>query len=168
MDAWIKWDRDSSCTSDFDEYLEHWQNWLHKVSSLHCNMLTKLIQCISTKVWNLPYYNGLENVNLFLDKFERDVPKEHWLQVLSLALWATPGHRRGRHKGTFTDWKEYRWMMKLRFGYANTHMIEKYTGKDDSCEPMVQWIKEWGEELQSEWVHIFSHILDTILMNWYL
>jgi len=29
-------------------------------------------------------------------------------------------------------------------------------------------MKSWGEEPQPEWVHIFCHTLDMILMNWYL
>lgn len=37
----------------------------------------KSIWRISTKVRNLPYYDGLYEVNLFLDKFERDVLEEH-------------------------------------------------------------------------------------------
>lgn len=31
--------------------------------------------------------------------------------------------------------------MKLRFGYANTKMIEKYSGKDDPCDHLTQWTK---------------------------
>lgn len=59
-------------------------------------------------------------------------------------------------------------MMKLLFGYANTYITEKYIGKDDSHEHLAQWMKEWGEEPHPEWVHLFFHTLDTILMNWYL
>lgn len=75
--GWITWEKENSCNSDSDEELEHWQNRLQEVSSLRCNRLTKSIRCISTEVWNLPYYDGLEGFNLFLDKFERDVPEEH-------------------------------------------------------------------------------------------
>jgi len=59
-------------------------------------------------------------------------------------------------------------MMRIWFGYANTHMTEKYTRKDDSCEHLAHWMKARGDEPQLEWVHIFCHTLDTIPMNWYL
>ena len=74
----------------------------------------------------------------------------------------------GTHKNNFANWKEYRQMMKIRFGYANTRIIEKYTGNDDLRDHLTRWTKAWGEESQLEWVHIFCHALHTISMNWYL
>jgi len=59
-------------------------------------------------------------------------------------------------------------MMKLQFGYANTRITEKYTEKDNPCEHLAHWMRAWGEEPQLEWVHIFCHTLDTIVMNKYL
>lgn len=59
-------------------------------------------------------------------------------------------------------------MMKLQFGYANTCITEKYTGKDDPHGHLAHWTKSWGEEPQPEWVHIFCHTLGIIPMNWYL
>lgn len=135
---------------------------------MQCNMHTKSLLCISIEVCNLPYYDGLEYVKLFMDKFERDVSEEHCFQALYIALRATPTRWWGTHKNNFTNWKEYQRMMKLRLGYANTHITEKYIGKDDSCENLARWTKAWGEEPQLEWVHIFFHTFDTIPMNWYL
>lgn len=40
-------------------------------------MLTNSLKFISIEVQILPYYDGLEDVNLFLDNFERDVPEAH-------------------------------------------------------------------------------------------
>lgn len=34
----------------------------------------------------------------------------------------------------------------MMIGYANTRMIEKYTGKDDLREHVARWKKSWGEE----------------------
>lgn len=59
-------------------------------------------------------------------------------------------------------------MMKLRFGYANTHITQKYRGKDDLREHRAQWMKVGGEEPQLEWVHILCHTSDAIAMIWYL
>lgn len=63
---------------------------MHEVSTLRYNMMTKSFYCISSVVRNLPYYDGLTNVDNFLDAFEREVPKHHHFQVLDLALCATP------------------------------------------------------------------------------
>lgn len=72
-----------------------------------------------------------------MDKFERDMLEEHQFQMLDLVLCATLAWWWGTHKDKFTYWKEYKRMMKLRFGYANTYMIEKYIGKDDLHEHLA-------------------------------
>jgi len=73
-DGRIAWDREISCTSASDEELEHWHNRLHQVSTMHCNMMTKLLRCVSSEVRSLPYYDGLTDVDNFLDAFEREMP----------------------------------------------------------------------------------------------
>lgn len=131
-------------------------------------MIAKSLRRVSTKVRKLPHYYGLTDVDLFLDEFEREVPKEHHFQALELALCATLAYWWGTHKEKFTSWKEDRWMMQLRFVYANTRMNEKYSGKDDPHENLAWWTRAWGIEPQPKWVHIFYHTLDTIPMKWYL
>ena len=39
-DGRLTWDRKSSYTSNSDEELEYWQNRLHEVTTLSCNMMT--------------------------------------------------------------------------------------------------------------------------------
>lgn len=73
-DGHISWEKDSSCQSDSNEELVNWQNKLQVVSTLWCNMLTKSFHFISIEARKLPYYYGLDDVNIFLDHFERDVP----------------------------------------------------------------------------------------------
>lgn len=137
-DGIIAWDRDNSYNSDSDEELEHWQNTMHEVSTFRCNMMTKPLRCVSTEVRKLPNYDGLTDLDLFLDEFEREVPQEHHFQALELALRPTPAHWWGAHKDNFASWKEYRRTMRLRFGYANTRMTKKYSGKDDPHENLVR------------------------------
>lgn len=76
IDGRISWDKDSLCVSDSDEELENEHNQLHEVSTLCYNKLTKSLHCISKKVHNLPYYDGIGDSNLFIDEFERDVSEE--------------------------------------------------------------------------------------------
>lgn len=63
----------SSCTSDSDKEKEHWQNWLHKVTTLNCNMMIRSLWCVTTEARELPTYDGEIGVDEFLDKFERAV-----------------------------------------------------------------------------------------------
>ena len=46
---------------------------MHEVSTLRCNMITKSLHCVSSEVRNMPYYDGLTNVDQFLDEFAREV-----------------------------------------------------------------------------------------------
>lgn len=73
MDGQISWERESSCTSDFDEEIEQWQNQLHELTMLNCNMMTRSLHYVSSEERNLPTYDGLIEVETFLDAFEREV-----------------------------------------------------------------------------------------------
>lgn len=53
-------------------------------------MMTKSLHCVSLEVRKLPYYDGLIDVDLFLDEFECEVPEDHCFQALELALCTTP------------------------------------------------------------------------------
>lgn len=159
VDGWITWDWKSSCTSDWDEELENWQNFLHKVSTLQYNMMTKSLCCISAVVRKLTYYDGLTNIDMFLDEFEHKVLEDHHFQALELALCATSARWWGTHKDSFDGWWDYMRMMKLRFGHANTRMTKKYNGKDDPRYHLETWTKAWGMEPQPKLVHtILSYL----------
>lgn len=82
-----------------------------------------------------------------------------------MGLRAMPTRWWGMHKENCVGWKKYRRMMKLRFGYANTRMTEKYNGKDDPHDHLARWTKVWGKKPQPEWVHILCHTLNTTPMN---
>jgi len=49
------------------------QNQLHEVTTLNSNMMTRSLHCILTEARGLPTYDGLSEVDTFLDKFEREV-----------------------------------------------------------------------------------------------
>ena len=65
----------------------------------------------------------------------------HRFQALELALRSMPARWWGTHKEKFSGWKEYQRMMKFRFDYGNTRMIEKYNRKDDPRDHITQWTK---------------------------
>ena len=111
-------------------------------------MMTNSLYCVSSEVRKLPYYDGLTDVDLFLDEFESEVPQDHCFQALELALRATPTRCWGMHKDSFAGWQDYRRMMKLRFWWVNTRMNEKYNGRDDPHDHLAKWTKAWGTKLQ--------------------
>ena len=115
-DGRITWDHESSCTLDSNEELECWQNRLHEVTTLRCNMMTWSLHCVSSEVRNLPTYDGLNDVDMFLDAFAREVPEKQCFQALDWALCAMPARWWGTHKGSFDDWRECRRMMRTHFG----------------------------------------------------
>lgn len=53
-------------------------------------MMTKSMCCVSSEVRNLPYYDGLIVVDLFLADFELKVLEDHCFQALELVLRAMP------------------------------------------------------------------------------
>lgn len=80
----------------------------------------------------MPTYDGLNDVDVFLDAFGRKVPEKQCFQALDWALRATPTRWWGTHKGSFDDWCECRRIMRTRFGKPKVQMIDKYDKKDNT------------------------------------
>ena len=75
-------EHERSCTSDLDEEVERWQNQLHEVTTLICNTMTRSLRCVSIKVRDMPTYDGLSEVDNFLDAFERRVLEKQHFEAL--------------------------------------------------------------------------------------
>ena len=71
---------------------------------------------MSLEVRNLPTYDGLNDVDIFLDAFEKEVLEKQCFRALDWALRVTPARRWGAHKGSFDDWCKCRRMMITQFG----------------------------------------------------
>lgn len=131
-------------------------------------MMMRSLHCIAKEVRDLPTYDGLSEVDAFLNMFEREVPKQQHFKALKWVLRATPLRWWGTHQGSFQDWHKCRRMMRKHFGKPQMHLIDKYDGQDDPGAHLAKWTKVYGEEPQPEWVHLFYHTLDVIPMNWYI
>jgi len=59
--------------SDSDEEIEWWQNRLHKVTVLNYKNMTRSLHYVSTEVRDFPTYDGLGELDTFLDRFEREM-----------------------------------------------------------------------------------------------
>ena len=49
-------------------------------------MMTRSLCCVSSKVRIVPTYDGLNDVDVFLDAFEREVPKKRMLPKFGLGI----------------------------------------------------------------------------------
>ena len=50
----ISWECDRSYTSDLDEEIERWQNQLHEVTMLNCNMMVRSLRRVMRETRELP------------------------------------------------------------------------------------------------------------------
>lgn len=90
VDGRISWECDSSRTSDLDEEVERWHNWLHEVTTLNCNMMIRSLCCVKIEARDLPRYDGLIVVDEFLKKFKNAVPEQQQFGALKWALRTMP------------------------------------------------------------------------------
>ena len=62
----LSWRSVISCSSNSGEALENMQNWLYEVSMRKCARITKSLQLFGIVVCDLPTYEGLPNLDIFL------------------------------------------------------------------------------------------------------
>lgn len=103
MDEWIAQERKSSYTLDSDEEIKRWKNRLHEVTKLNCNMMTRLLHCVSIEIRDLPTFDSLSEVDNFFNKFEKGLPEKQRFQALDWVLCAMLARWWGTHKGSFED-----------------------------------------------------------------
>jgi len=104
-------------------------------------MMIKSLHNVSFEVRSFPYYDGLVDVDKFLDAFEREVPQKHCFQALDLVLHSMPAQWWGTHKDIFNEWHEYRRMMRLHFGHSKLRLTKKYNGRNDQNDHLAKWTK---------------------------
>ena len=100
----LSWRCASSCVSNSDANLEDWQNRLHEVSQRRCATITKELCWIGSEVSTVPTFDGLSDIQLFLKQYEEQIPLEKRLEVLDIALRATPTRWWAAHISTISSW----------------------------------------------------------------
>ena len=70
VDGELCWHNASSDSSDSEDMLEHWQNYMHEVSVRKCIFLTQSLCHVTTKIIALSIYEGLLEISKFLREFE--------------------------------------------------------------------------------------------------
>ena len=110
--------------------------------------MTRSLRYKSTEVRDLPTYDGLSELDTFLNKFEREVLEKQRFHALDWVLRATPVRWWNMPKGSYDDWHECMGMMGLRFGKPRVRLADKYNGKDDSHTLLAKWTQVYGEKSQ--------------------
>jgi len=70
---------------------------------LNCNMMTRSLHCVATEVRDLPMYDGLSEVDGFLNKFEGEVLEQQRFDTLKWVLRAMPTRWWSTHQRSFED-----------------------------------------------------------------
>lgn len=66
-------------------------------------MMTRFLHCVSIEARDLPMYDGLREVDAFLERFKREVSEKQCFQALNWVLRTMPVRWWGMHKGSFED-----------------------------------------------------------------
>ena len=81
------------------------------------------------EVCNLHSYDGLGDVNNFLNDYEENVPENKRFLALDIALKSTPTRWCNTHKKNIGGWQECRRLRGIRFEQIDTEMEIKYDGE---------------------------------------
>ena len=73
-DEMFSWRCESSCMSDSDIGLENWQQRLHEVSGRIFPGITKTVHWIVLEVSTLPIFDGLSDIQNFVQEYEAQLP----------------------------------------------------------------------------------------------
>jgi hypothetical protein len=72
----LSWRSISSCASNSEDGLEHWQHRMQEVSTRQCARITRSLCWIREELCDPPRYDGLAKVSVFVKEFELRVPKQ--------------------------------------------------------------------------------------------
>ena len=73
-DGMLSWRCESSCMSDLEVGLENWQECLHEVSRRRLARITKTLRWIGLEVSTLPVFDGLSDIEIFVQEYEAQLP----------------------------------------------------------------------------------------------
>jgi len=156
----------SSCTSNFDEGLENWQQRLHEVFVRICARITKSMCWVGTKVCELPLFDGLSDVEILFVELEIFVVEQKRILALDASLRDTPARWWAAHKNSIQDWSQCKRLIKIRFGETSEYVSGQYSGKTNPREHIITCGYIWNELPKEDWPHMFIHTLDNIPKNW--
>ena len=112
---------------------------------LNCNMMIRSLRCISTKVRDLPTYDGLSEVDSFMNRFEIEVLEQQRFNSLKWVICVMPNRWWGTHQGSFEDWCECRRMIRMDFGKPRVQLTDNNDGCDHLRMHLSRWVQAYGK-----------------------
>lgn len=107
-------------------------------------MMMRSMHCVSIEVMNLPTYDGLIEVDDFLNKFEREVLEQQHFESLKWVLRTMPTRWWGIYEISFEDWCEWRRKIHMRFGKPQMWLTNKIARWNVLCTHRSIWIHAYG------------------------
>jgi hypothetical protein len=158
----------TSCASDSYTSLENQQHRLHEVSTRRCERINHAVRWVDMEIREPPCFDGVNDPELFLTRYEDEVLENQRLLALDVALKATPARWWGAHKKTIKDWYQCKWLLCIRFGAEQrSNQQQKYNGKGAPAEHLDKCRELWKMTPPEQWNHHFIHTLEGIPANRY-
>ena len=168
IDGMLSWQCESSCISNSEVGLENWQQCLHEVSGRRLARITKTLHWIGSEVSTLPIFDGLSNIQIFVQEYEAQFPCSKRLQHLVVALRATPMRWWTAHQHNIATWNTCRRLLLIRFGVDTRGIESLYDGVSGPAMHIRTCEEAWKDRSKDEWVHLFVHTLDSSPRYWYV
>ena len=166
-DGMMSWRCESSCVSDSEVGLENWKQHLHEVSGRRLARITKSLCWIRLEVSTLPIFDGLSDIQVFVQEYEAQVPCSERLQYLVVALRATPARWWIAHRGNIATWDTCHRLLMIRFGVDTGGMNSLLDGVSGPTSHIQTCEESWKNRFDDEWVHLFVHTLNSTPRHWY-
>jgi len=115
-DGMLSWRCESSCMSNLDVGLENWQQHLHEVLGRRLARITKTLHWIGSEVSTLPIFDGLSDIEIFVQEYKVQLPCLERFQHLVVVLRATPMRWWTTHQQNIATWDTCRRLLLIRFG----------------------------------------------------
>ena len=99
---------------------------------------------VTTKIVELPIYEGLPELSEFLQEFEEKGFEPQRLLALEEALKATLARWWAAHKPVIHGWAQCRRLMMVHFGDLDIYHTSRYDGKNDSTGHLMECQALWA------------------------
>jgi hypothetical protein len=86
---------------------------------------------IGTKLCDIPKYDGLTDISLFVKEFELHVLEQKRMLSIDVVLKVTPTRWWVAHREEIKDWSQCNRLMQIRFGTEEENIAHKYTRESD-------------------------------------
>ena len=160
-DGMLSWRCESSCMFDSEVGLENWQQRLHEVLGRRLARITKTLCWIGSKVSTLPIFDGLSDIQIFVQEYEAQLPCSKRLQHLVVALRATLARWWTVYQRNIATWDTCCRLLMIRFGGYIRGMESLYDGVSGPFSHIRACEEAWKDKPKDVWVHLFVHTLDS-------